>query len=164
VKNAALGVLLLANVTIAAVYALAFLPGDVPEWGALLFAVAVAASIAALMVLGAVRRGSIGALAPVFAFAFLVVAGGFGVALLLPAVPEPGRLWLGLPPGAAVVMYGVGLLPLLVVPIAYGVTFRSATLSAADLERIRVAKLAAEDARALALAERAVPTVRERAR
>jgi hypothetical protein len=158
-KDAALGVLFGSTLAIAVVYALAFLPGGPPAWATPLFAVAIAAMIVALMVIGALRRGSIGPLAPVFAFAFLVVAGGFCFALLLPDPPVPGVLWLGLPPAAAVVMYGVGLLPLVVVPIAYGVTFRSTTLSAADLERIREARDVAESARARSLAERAVPNV-----
>jgi hypothetical protein len=38
------------------------------------------------------------------------------------------------------VLYGVGLLPVLVLPLAYAFTFREMTLDAADLERIRAAR------------------------
>ncbi|HEX9084509.1 MAG TPA: hypothetical protein VF836_07205, partial [Gemmatimonadaceae bacterium] len=46
-------------------------------------------------------------------------------------------LWLGLPVRAAIVIYGVGLLPIIVLPIAYALTFETQTLSAEDVERVR---------------------------
>jgi len=49
-------------------------------------------------------------------------------------------LWLGLPPRAAVILYGIGVLPLFVLPIAYAVTFESLTLNETDLERVRQMK------------------------
>jgi hypothetical protein len=39
-----------------------------------------------------------------------------------------------------VILYGIGLLPVLVLPVAYGLTFDAATLSEADLERVRAAR------------------------
>jgi hypothetical protein len=69
---------------------------------------------------------------------------GFGAALALPATEGPlSRLWLGLPARAAIVIYGVGLLPIFVLPIAYALTFETQTLSAEDVERVR--KLAREN-------------------
>jgi hypothetical protein len=69
---------------------------------------------------------------------------GFGAALALPATEGPlSRLWLGLPARAAMVIYGIGLLPIFVLPIAYALTFETQTLNADDLERVR--KLAREN-------------------
>jgi hypothetical protein len=67
------------------------------------------------------------------------VAGGFAAALVLQTPGESPRLFLGLPAGAAVVLIGIGLLPLLVLPIAYALTFEDMTLSEADLARVREA-------------------------
>jgi hypothetical protein len=36
------------------------------------------------------------------------------------------------------VIYGVGLLPIFVLPIAYALTFETQTLSAEDVERVRM--------------------------
>jgi hypothetical protein len=46
-------------------------------------------------------------------------------------------LWLGLPRRAAILVYGIGLLPALVLPICYALGFESAVLSGADLEKLR---------------------------
>jgi hypothetical protein len=35
------------------------------------------------------------------------------------------------------VIYGVGLLPIIVLPVAYALTFETLTLSAEDLEQVR---------------------------
>ena len=91
------------------------------------------------MILGATRgRRGIGALKIPFAFVALVLVIGFGAALALPATEGPlSTLWLGLPARAAIVIYGVGLLPIVVLPVAYALTFETQTLSAEDLERVR---------------------------
>jgi hypothetical protein len=47
------------------------------------------------------------------------------------------RLWLGLPERAAIVIYGIGLLPIIVLPVAYALTFEAQTLSGEDVERVR---------------------------
>ena len=38
------------------------------------------------------------------------------------------------------ILYGIGVLPLFVLPIAYAVTFESLTLNETDLERVRQMK------------------------
>jgi hypothetical protein len=79
----------------------------------------------------------VGALKIPFAFVILMLVIGFGAALALPATEGPlSRLWLGLPARAAIVIYGVGLLPIFVLPIAYALTFETQTLSAEDVERV----------------------------
>ncbi len=129
-KRIALRVLVLSTVAVGAAYAGAFLPGGAPRWAAWAMAVGIAAMTVSMMALGALRDGaSARALAMPFAFTFLVLAGGFGLALALPDADAPGmRLWLGLPPRAAVIVYGVGLLPFLVLPWAYARTFGGAAV------------------------------------
>ena len=91
------------------------------------------------MVLGAAReRKGVGSLALPFAFVIITLTIGFCLALGLPANEGPGStLWLGLPVRAAIVVYGIGLLPVVVLPVAYALTFETQTLSAEDVERVR---------------------------
>jgi hypothetical protein len=91
------------------------------------------------MILGAARgKKGIGPLKLPFFFVVAVLAIGFCAALALPATESPlSKLWLGLPARAAVVIYGIGLLPIVVLPVAYALTFETQTLSAEDLERVR---------------------------
>ncbi len=91
------------------------------------------------MILGAARGlAGIGPLKYPFAFVVAVLAIGFCAALALPATEGPlSRLWLGLPTRAAIVIYGIGLLPIVVLPVAYALTFEAQTLSAKDVERVR---------------------------
>src|SRR5206468_6111015 len=120
-------------------YASAFSSGGAPLWGAWLLALGIPAALGSIMILGAVRgtRG-IGSLKFPFAFVILVLVIGFGATLVLPATEGPlSKLWLGLPLRAAIVIYGIGLLPILVLPVAYAMTFETLTLSAEDVERVR---------------------------
>ena len=91
------------------------------------------------MVLGAARdRGGVGPLAIPFAFVIITLTVGFCLALGLPANEGPdSTLWLGLPLRAAVVVYGIGLMPVVVLPVAYALTFGTQTLSAEDVGRVR---------------------------
>lgn len=91
------------------------------------------------MILGAARgRMGIGPLKYPFAFVVATLVVGFGAALVLPATEGPlSSLWLGLPARAAIVIYGIGLLPIVVLPVAYALTFESQTLNAEDVERVR---------------------------
>ncbi len=137
-KQIALITVFLSTLVIAAAYASGFLPGGAPGWAPWALAVAMAAMLVAMMALGAARHGRIGRLVVPFAFVFVVLAGGFGLVLALPGVdPANPNLWLGLPPRAAIVLFGIGLLPLFAVPIAYALTFEDQTLSSEDLARLR---------------------------
>jgi len=108
-------------------------------WAAWLLAIGIPVALGAIMILGAARgRRGIGPLKLPFLFVVATLAIGFGAALALPATEGPlSKLWLGLPARAAIVIYGVGLLPIIVLPIAYALTFESQTLSAEDVERVR---------------------------
>lgn len=132
----------LGTALVAAAYGSAFLPGGAPAWGTWSMVLGIALVSAGTMALGAARPGRpLGGLAWAFVFVFVVVAGCFGAALLLPANEHAGStLLLGLPVRAALVLYGIGWLPAFVLPVVYARTFRSQTLDAADLERIRAAR------------------------
>ncbi|MFW6192358.1 MAG: hypothetical protein ACOC83_02640 [Gemmatimonadota bacterium] len=123
---------------VATAYASAFLPGGAPAWAPWPMALGISGCLVAAMALGASRDGRVGRLAYPFTIVFVLLAGGFATVLALPE-SAPGELWLGLPPRAAVVLYGIGLLPFLVVPLAYALTFDRMTLDEEDWERIRAA-------------------------
>ena len=150
-RRFALATIFVAMLAIALGYASAFLPNGTPTAAALVFAIATAALMVAVLVLGATRSNRIGArgLGWVFAFCFVVLAVGFSLALFSPAVTPNSKLWLGLPQGAAIILYVVGVLPLLVLPIAYAVTFDRVTLSEEELDDVRrkLAQLQGERAR-----------------
>ena len=138
-RRIALLALFVAIVAIAIAYAAAFSNAGAPVWAPWLLALGIPAALGAIMILGAVRGASgIGRLKIPFAFVILILAIGFAAALTLPATESPlSRLWLGLPARAALVIYGVGLLPIIVLPVAYAMTFQTLTLSAEDVERVR---------------------------
>jgi hypothetical protein len=141
-RTAARYTLVLAVLAIALGYASAFLPAAMARVGPWLLAVAVPAALFATMILGAVRPGrGLGWLAVPFLLVFLLVAGGFVVALSLPPDGAEAALVFGLPRRAAVILYGVGFLPLFMLPLVYAATFESLTLSEADIARVRAARL-----------------------
>ncbi len=138
-RRAALVALFISIATIAVGYAAAFTRSGTPTWAPWLLALAIPVALGAIMILGAARgRSGIGPLKIPFVFVVLVLIIGFGAPLLLPATEGPlSKLWLGLPARAAIVIYGVGLLPIIVLPVAYALTFETQTLSAEDVERVR---------------------------
>jgi hypothetical protein len=138
-RRASLVALVAGILAIATGYATAFLPGGAPAWAPWLLALGVPVTLGAIMILGAARgRMGIGPLKYPFVFVVAVLAIGFCAALVLPATEGPlSRLWLGLPARAAIVIYGIGLLPIIVLPVAYALTFETQTLSAEDVERVR---------------------------
>lgn len=142
VRPAARRGLFASTVAVAAGYATAFFVQPPPAVGSWLMAVGTAGALVSAMALGAARDGRLGPLGPVFLFVFLVLAGGFGAALLVGDPEGPAvaiELFLGLPAGAALILYVVGILPLLVVPLAYAATFERMTLDEEDWEEIREA-------------------------
>jgi hypothetical protein len=138
-RSAALTALCVAIVAIAVGYGAAFGKSGTPVWAPWLLAIGIPISLGAIMILGATRgQNGIGPLKLPFLFVVAVLAIGFCAALALPATESPlSKLWLGLPARAAVVIYGIGLLPIVVLPVAYALTFETQTLSAEDVERVR---------------------------
>jgi hypothetical protein len=139
-KRLALLTLLASVLAVGAGYGTAFLPGGVPPWGEWLFMLGTVTTLVSMMALGAARHGRIGVLALPFGLVFGILTVGFGTALAL-ADPDPldPVLWLGLPPRAAIIMYGIGLVPILLVPLVYALTFERQTLSEDDWRRVREA-------------------------
>src|SRR6266576_2645224 len=137
-RRSALVALFIGISAIATGYVAAFSATGAPVWAAWLLALGIPVALGAIMILGAARgRRGIGPLKIPFAFVVVVLVIGFGAALALPATEGPlSTLWLGLPARAAIVIYGVGLLPIFVLPIAYALTFETQTLNAEDVERV----------------------------
>lgn len=138
-RRLAIGATVAGTCCIALAYASAFVP-DGPRWGSWCMVVGLATLVVSLMALGVVRRGrGVGRLAWPLAFTFVVIVAGFGAALVLPAEGEGegARILLGLPLRAALVLYGVGLLPIFVLPFAYAATFDDMTLSEEDLAQVK---------------------------
>ena len=138
-RAAARGVLISSILAIAVAYASAFKAGGAPAWAPWLLALGIPGALGAIMVLGAARGDKgIGALKLPFLFVFVVLASGFCLALGLPVTEARGAtLLLGLPIRAAIVIYGIGLLPIVVLPVAYALTFDTQTLSESDIARVR---------------------------
>ncbi|MEP6589778.1 MAG: hypothetical protein ABJC19_01230 [Gemmatimonadota bacterium] len=90
------------------------------------------------VVLGGLRRGQGSRAVWVAAlYLFLVLALGFGAALLLPAETVDGPFLFGIPLRAAIILFGVGITPSLVLPIAYAADFDRVALGASELTRLR---------------------------
>lgn len=134
----ALGVVAASALAIGVAYASAFLPGGTPAWAPWLFMAGTSFIMVGTMALGAARNGRVGSLWIPFSLVLVILLGGFGTVLALPpADAGDPTLWLGLPPRAAVILYGIGLLPFFLIPVAYAWTFDELTMRPGDLERIR---------------------------
>jgi len=140
-RSLALAALFISTLLIAAAYGGALVVQPAPSWTAWALMIGTSTIMLATTVLGAARsRRGIGRLVVPLATMFVVLLVGFSAALAMPEEAAGSPLWLGLPPRAAVILYGVGVLPLFVLPIAYAMTFETLTLDEADLERIRQMK------------------------
>jgi hypothetical protein len=140
-RSLALGALVISSVLVAAAYVAAIVSSGVPSWAPWALMVGTSTIMLATMVLGASRaRGGVGKLAVPFVIIFAILIASFSAALSMPAESASSALWLGLPPRAAVILYGIGVFPLFLLPIAYAVTFETLTLSDDDLARVRAAR------------------------
>ncbi len=91
----------------------------------------------ALIVLGAQRRGRLGPLlAPLAVVTVHLLAGVVAMLVLRGRVLDGPWLW-GLPLATAIQVYGIFLLPLLLVSLSYALSFERYGLRAEDLERLR---------------------------
>ena len=126
---------------IAIAYAAMFVSATPPSWAPISLAIGANGVIMTLMAIGAVRHDTMPrSLVWTFVGLFVLCAGAFVVALLMPAQEGVGGpLLLGLPLRSAIVLYGVGVLPIAILPFAYALTFESSTLSEDDLGRVRAA-------------------------
>ena len=135
------------SLVVAAAYASAWTPGGAPVWGVWSMIVGSATVMAAATAMGALNSGvrrplAIGAAV----FLFAVIAVGFGAPLWLPVETASSPLVLGLPLRAAIEIYGVGLLPIVVLPLLFAVAFKSDGLDEASLAVLRAKCAAAPSA------------------
>jgi hypothetical protein len=119
--------LVLAGTTVIGVaYGSVIVTAVAPAWTPWLLAFGCAATAIGLFVIGSATRGRV--TLPVglmLAALFALIAASFTLALAMAPNEGPGgALFLGLPLRLAIVFYGVGLVPLFALPIAYGLTFR----------------------------------------
>lgn len=121
-----LGLIVGGAVAVAAGYVGAATGGSIARLAPWMLATGSAAASVGLFVLGAAARGVLTrGVAAILGLLFVVIVGGFGAALALPADEgAAGRLLLGIPLRLAVVFYGIGLLPLFVLPAVFAVTFK----------------------------------------
>lgn len=123
-----------AAIAITAAYASAFLPGGATVVSAMLMIIGIATMAVSLMILGAIREGTrAGPIGLALLFLFIVLVAGFGIPLFFTS----RDIWLGLPATTAIVVYGVGIIPVFVLPLVYAWTFDDRTLSGQDIERIK---------------------------
>jgi hypothetical protein len=157
-RTVAVGGIIAATLLIAISYVAVLVTGGTPSWAPWAYMLGTVTVMLATTVLGAARRaGGVGRLATPFAFIYALLLMGFGAALALPPEAAGATLWLGLPRRAAIVLYGIGILPLFLLPIAYARTFDAMTLREDDLALVAKAKQAREarEARAPGVAARA---------
>ncbi len=111
-------------------------------WSPWCLAIGTCGALMSMMALGSIRRGKIApALRWVFAGMFLFCAGCFCVALALPANEGAGGPMLfNFPLRSTIVLLGVAIVPILVMPFAWALTFESSMLSDADLQQLREAQ------------------------
>jgi hypothetical protein len=105
--------------------------------GQILFGALVVLFPLPLMALGALRRGRLGTLVPVLLLLGVLLEGGFlGMLLLAGRVSEAA--WVaGLPAATALLLTSVWLVPLVIVSLAYGLTFPQLGIRDEDLARLR---------------------------
>lgn len=141
-KSIILGLVFFSLLVVGAGYAGSFVPGGPAAWAPWCLALGTCGTLMSLMALGAVRRGRI---APVlrwlFAGMFLWCGGCFAVALALPADEGAGgALLFGFPLRSTIVLLGIAVVPILIFPFAWALTFDSSMLSEDDLRRLREAQ------------------------
>ena len=107
-------------------------------WGAWLIILGSAKLLGSTTMLGAVNSGVRWPRALAAAvFLSLVIVAGFGAPLLLPVETASSSLVFGLPLRAAIEIYGVGLLPIVVLPLVFALEFKSDGLDEVSLTVLR---------------------------
>lgn len=124
---------------ITAAYGATIVLQPAPGFVAPALAYAIGTSITGMFVLGAARNGTLRPwLVAVFVTVFLMVTGTFWWVLALPADEGAGgALLLGLPRRTAMVLCGVGAVPMLLLPLAYALAFDRDVLSEEEMQQLR---------------------------
>jgi hypothetical protein len=134
-RGIALAALWVSLLLVAAAYGSAFVTPSGAGWSIPAFAAGACGTMGAMMALGAARHGRLDTSWAPMAITIVLVAAGLLIVWALPAAGEP--MWFGLPRRAAIVLYGVGVLPAVLLPLIYAWSFDRFTLRAEDLDRIR---------------------------
>lgn len=138
--RAGLTLLLLGLVAVGSAYAFALFgvaAAAAPWW----LATGTTGALAGIAVLGAARRGRpTPVLAATVALSFASVLAGLLVPLLLPAPDATASLLLGLPRPTTILLLFVGVVPLVLLPLAYAYAFDREVLSDDDLRALRSAR------------------------
>ena len=146
-RSAALAGLVLGILLIAVAYVAVFATGGTPSWSIWSYMIGTSTTMLSMMVLGAARgRHGVSRLILPFTIIYVLLIVGFGAVLVMPPESAQSPLWIGLPSRTAIVLYGIGVLPLFLLPLAYAFTFDTMTLSETDLARIAELRQAREDA------------------
>ncbi|MBL0180467.1 MAG: hypothetical protein IPP98_15335 [Gemmatimonadetes bacterium] len=136
--SAVLAMLVAGTAAVLVGYGAAWLPGGAPPWASWAMVIGMALLLPGTLLLGALRRGRNSVRLVLIALALgLLLVVAFGAALLLPAAGAEEALFLGLPRRAAIIVYGVGLVPLLFLPWAFARDFRDFGLDEARLDALR---------------------------
>lgn len=123
-QSSSIAVLTLGALTVLGAYALSFgSPSPLPPW---LLAAGATLVLTGLGLLGAGERAPRLAAAIVVACVFTFA--GLAAALLMPAHVEGGALLFGLPRATTVMLLCTGLVPLVMLPIAYAMLFKREVL------------------------------------
>ncbi|MGH7522844.1 MAG: hypothetical protein ACREK8_00890 [Gemmatimonadales bacterium] len=123
---------------ILAAFASAWVPGGAPIWGVWCMVIGSALLMAGTLTLGAVRSGVGRRLALTLGgFLVVLITAGFGLPIVLAHAGANPALVLGLPLPVAIEVFGVGLLPALVLPVVYAATFRRDGLDQPALDEFR---------------------------
>lgn len=111
-------------VAFAAAFAASLVGAATPRWASAVMAGATGMCLAAFIGVALGERARDGRIVAVLAFVGLGVGGALTALLWVPETTGPeDALWGGLPLGAALLVYGIGLLPMLIVPVVYAWTF-----------------------------------------
>ncbi len=109
-----------------------------PTWGTWSMISGSALCMSAAIAMGAANSHIRPArVALVAAFLLVVIVAGFGIPMYFPAVTVETPLVLGLPLPVAIEVYGVGLLPVVVLPILFALEFKSDGLDEAALVALK---------------------------
>lgn len=136
-RRAGLSLLVLGLLAVAAAYALVIADSALraaPWW----LALGTTSVLAGMAIMGIARRGrATPLLARAAALCCVSVAVGLVIPLVLPAPSAGEPLFLGLPRPTAMLLLLVGLLPLVLLPLAYAIAFEREVLSQDDLAAMR---------------------------
>lgn len=121
--RAGVACLLGGTLAIAAAYVATIAAGAAPSWAPAALALGATTMSVAMFVLGAATRGVFTrGIALLLAALAAVMIGAFGAGLVMTPGPDAEPLLLGIPRRLAMVFYGVGFLPLFVLPLVFART------------------------------------------